>query len=243
MADRNRWSLHCQPGCLHGNVNWVSPADRTGDLTAPAASPQPRLPPRAPPHLLRAIWGSYIFPSAIPEHFVYISKPQHPVSPSAVEHFFLAPPRKWRSWDCCRRGALSPVMLFAGQVYKVEIACLFFLGGGVGGGVGGGARLSAICCKGAAMTECCRKSFVPGGVQKRWHLSYIFFLLLGAIVMILTLCIIRCVLSQRGGSHQCSKCTERVKNATEWFFQLACFHIFRPRYLPERRLDFEHFPV
>lgn len=21
MADRNRWSLHCQPGCLHGNVN------------------------------------------------------------------------------------------------------------------------------------------------------------------------------------------------------------------------------
>lgn len=63
MADRNRWSLHCQPGCLHGNVNWVSPADRTGDLMEPAASPHPRLPPSAPssPAWRCAIWGSCTF--------------------------------------------------------------------------------------------------------------------------------------------------------------------------------------
>lgn len=63
MADRNRWSLHCQPGCLHGNVNWVSPADRTGDLMEPAVSPHPRLPPSAPssPAWRCAIWGSCTF--------------------------------------------------------------------------------------------------------------------------------------------------------------------------------------
>lgn len=62
-------------------MNWVSPADRTGDLTAPAASPQLRLPPLAPSTSLSfcAIWGSHTFSgflfhtfSAIPVHFAYI---------------------------------------------------------------------------------------------------------------------------------------------------------------------------
>lgn len=38
IADRNRWALYCQGPCLYGNVNWVSPADRTVDPTVPAAS-------------------------------------------------------------------------------------------------------------------------------------------------------------------------------------------------------------
>lgn len=68
MADGNRWRLHCQPGCLHGNVNWVSPADRTADpLSAPAASARPRLPSSGPfltpptPHSLCYLGLKHIF--------------------------------------------------------------------------------------------------------------------------------------------------------------------------------------
>lgn len=52
-------------------------------------------------------------------------------------------------------------MLFAGQVYEVEIACLFFFDWGHRWALGD------VCWEAAAMTEHCRKSFVSGGVQEK----------------------------------------------------------------------------
>lgn len=132
---------------------------------------RPRLqPPSAPPPsshrsgLVRILRNFFIPPSRSHSSTLRIHKQTRArISPPGVNELFNAHARPHTDTsrppgDSRRCGAFSPVMLFAGQVCEVQMACLFFFDWGALLGARG---------RFAEMTERCRKSFVSREARRK----------------------------------------------------------------------------